>query len=166
MGGFILILIWALTANLFAETLEPTHIPKEENQPISFTLPSWFKPSRLDLPTEIKEATNNKKILLVFAHQDNCSFTAKFIETTFQDEKVKNLLLKHFEIIDLNVNGEREVIASNHQKLKEKEYARKIKIFSTPTLLVFNKDGAIIKRYSGYYPPETLLTFLESNIIL
>jgi thioredoxin-related protein len=166
MFRFILVLMWALSANLFAETLESTSLPKEEIKPTPFALPSWFKQSFLDLPAEIKEATSNKKTLLVFAHQENCPFTAKFVETTFKDENTKEFLLKHFDIIDLDVNGERDVVASNHQKLKEKEYARKIKIFSTPTLLFFNKDGVIVKRYSGYYPPETFLIILQSNIIL
>jgi len=166
MFRFVFILIAALSVNSFAENLESTSLPKEEIKPTPFVLPTWFKTSFLDLPAEIKEATHNKKKVLIFAHQENCPFTAKFIETTFKDENIKEFLLKHFDIIDLDVNGEREVVASNHQKLKEKEYARRIKIFSTPTLLFFNKEGVIIKRYSGYYPPETFLTILQTVLTL
>jgi thioredoxin-related protein len=162
MFRFVFILIWALSANSFAESFESTSLPKEEIKPTPFVLPTWFKSSFLDLPAEIKEATNNNKAVVVFAHQENCPFTAKFVETTFKDENIKEFLLKHFEIIELDVNGDRDVVASNHQKLKEKEYARRIKIFSTPTLLFFNKDGVIIKRYSGYYPPETFLSILQT----
>jgi len=166
MFRFVFILIAALSVNSFAENPESTSLPKEEIKPTPFELPTWFKQSFLDLPAEIKEATHNKKKVLIFAHQENCPFTAKFIETTFKDENIKEFLLKHFDIIDLDVNGEREVVASNHQKLKEKEYARRIKIFSTPTLLFFNKEGVIIKRYSGYYPPETFLTILQTVLTL
>jgi thioredoxin-related protein len=166
MFRFVFILIAALSVNSFAENPESTSLPKEEIKPTPFVLPTWFKQSFLDFPAEIKEATENKKAVLVFAHQENCPFTAKFIETTFKDENIKGFLLKHFDIIDLDVNGDREVVASNHQKLKEKEYARRIKIFSTPTLLFFNKEGVIIKRYSGYYPPETFLTILQTVLTL
>jgi thioredoxin-related protein len=166
MFKFILLFIFAISSNAYAEIPESTSLPKEEIKPTPFVLPTWFKASFLDLPSEIKDAVANNKTLLLFAHQENCPFTARFLETTFKDENIKDFLLKHFEIIELDVNGDREVVASNHQKLKEKEFARKIKIFSTPTLLFFNKDGVIVKRYSGYYPPETFLTILQSNIIL
>jgi|WetSurMetagenome_2_1015567.scaffolds.fasta_scaffold37376_2 thioredoxin-related protein len=167
MLRFVFVLIWALSLSSMAEnTPESTSLPKEEIKPTPFVLPTWFKSSFLDLPSEIKDATTNKKNVLIFAHQENCPFTAKFIETTFKDENIKEFILKHFEIIQLDVNSDREMVASNHQKLKEKEYARIIKIFSTPTLLFFNKEGIIVKRYSGYYPPEIFLTLLQSNITL
>ena len=72
------------------------------------------------------------------------------------------LIIKNFEIIELDVNGDREMVASNHQILKEKKFAREIKIFATPTLLFFNKKGVIVKRYSGYYPPDTFLSILQT----
>lgn len=167
MFRLVFVLIWALSIGVSAETApEPASLSKEEIKPTPFVLPTWFKPSFLDLPAEIKEAAANNKSLLVFAHQENCPFTAKFIETSFKDDNIKEFILKHFDIIELDVNGEREVVATNAQKLKEKEFARKIKIFSTPTLLFFNKEGVIVKRYSGYYPPESLLTILQANITL
>lgn len=166
MFKFVLLFVFATLSNSYAEIPESTSLPKEEIKPTPFVLPTWFKASFLDFPTEIKEATNNNKGVLVFAHQENCPFTAKFVETTFKDENIKEFLLKHFEIIELDVNGDREVVASNHQKLKEKEYARRIKIFSTPTLLFFNKEGIIVKRYNGYYPPEAFLAILQSNTSL
>jgi thioredoxin-related protein len=166
MFKFVFILIWALSAHSFAENLESTSLPKEEIKPTPFELPNWFKSSFLDLPTEIKDALANNKTLLLFAHQENCPFTAKFVETTFKDDNVKEFMLKHFEIIELDVNGDRDMVASNHQTLKEKKFAREIKIFSTPTLLFFNKKGVIVKRYSGYYPPETFLSLLKTVLTL
>lgn len=162
MFRFVFILIAALSVNSFAENFESTSLPKEEIKPTPFELPTWFKQSFLDLPAEIKEATHNKKKVLIFAHQENCPFTAKFINTTFKDDNIREFMLKNFEIIELDVNGDREMVASNHQILKEKKFAREIKIFATPTLLFFNKKGVIVKRYSGYYPPDTFLSILQT----
>lgn len=161
MLRFVLLLIWAMSANVYADNPESTSLPKEEIKPTPFELPTWFKSSFLDLPAEIKEATNNNKRVLIFAHQENCPFCAKFIGTTFKDDNIKDFILKNFEIIELDVNGDRDMVASNHQMLKEKKFAREIRIFATPTLLFFNKEGVIVKRYNGYYPPEMFLSILQ-----
>jgi len=162
MLKFVLILMCMFGVNAYADDPESISLPKEEIKPTPFELPSWFKSSFLDLPTEIKDATKANKKVLIFAHQENCPFCAKFISTTFKDDSIKEFMLKHFEVIELDVNGEREMTASNHQTLKEKKFAREIKIFATPTLLFLNSEGIITKRYSGFYPPDTLLSILQA----
>jgi thioredoxin-related protein len=153
--------MWIGSANIYAEIPESISLPKEEIKPTPFELPTWFKSSFLDLPTEITEAAKINKKVLIFAHQENCPFCAKFVSTTFKDDSIKEFMLKHFEVIELDVNGDRDMTASNHQMLKEKKFAREIKIFATPTLLFLNNEGVITKRYSGYYPPDIFISILQ-----
>lgn len=164
MFKFVLILMCMFGVNANAEDPESISLPKEEINPTPFQLPEWFKSSFLDLPTEITEATKAHKKVVIFAHQENCPFCARFISTTFKNDDIKAFMLKHFEVIELDVNGDREMTASNHQILKEKKFAREIKIFATPTLLFLNSEGIIIKRYSGFYSPDTFLSILQSIV--
>jgi len=42
--------------------------------------PAWFKESFLDLREDIKEATENKKRVLLYFYQDGCPYCAKLLQ--------------------------------------------------------------------------------------
>lgn len=120
----------------------------------AFEIPNWFKSSFLNISDDIKEANTQNKRLILFVHQNDCPYCAKFIhELNIPD--IKKYAQAHFDMIEINLYGDREVsgIASLgvDNNLPEKEFSSQLEIFATPTLLFLNEAGEIILRMSGYY---------------
>lgn len=114
------------------------------------TMPSWFKKSFLDINEDIEELADNNKQLIIFVHQDNCPYCHHFVTKNLTNEKLKQKTLKHFEIVDINMFGDREVVDIDDEEFTEKEFAIKHKIQFTPTILFFDKAGKKILRLNGY----------------
>ena len=63
---------------------------------------------------------------------------------------------QHFDSIEINVKGDREIAFSETVSLTEQELAGFLKIRGTPTLLLLNNDNKIVLRLSGYRSVEAL----------
>lgn len=114
------------------------------------TMPSWFKESFLDLGEDIEELAEENKQLIVFLHQANCPYCHLFVTKNLSDKKTKEKIQKNFEIVDLNMFGDRELVDVDEEEYTEKEFAIKHKVQFTPTILFFNKEGTQILRLNGY----------------
>jgi thioredoxin-related protein len=156
-----------LTALLYLSSLLPFHSAwgGPEKAPMlgvgHFTMPEWFKPSFLDLGEDIGEAAGEGKRLIVFFHQDGCPYCAKLINHNFSQKPLVDDLRAHFDIIQINMWGDRELITPEGRALNEKTYAREMKVWFTPTVLFFNETGRVVFRMNGYYPPEKFRAVLR-----
>jgi thioredoxin-related protein len=126
-----------------------------------FEVPSWFKVSFLDLKDDATGAAAEDKRLAVFFHQDGCPYCAALINTNFSQKRIVDYARKHFDFLEINMWGDREVIDSSGNKLSEKQYAAKLKVWFTPTLLFFNEKGQVVLRVNGYYPPHQFFAALK-----
>lgn len=126
-----------------------------------FTIPDWFKHSFLDMPEDVAEASRNGKRLLVYFGQDGCPYCAALFNTNFSQQHIVDYTRKHFDAVDLNIWGDREVTDFSGNKLTEKELASKLQVWFTPSILLIDEKGETVLRINGYYPPHQFLAALR-----
>ncbi|MCR4300005.1 MAG: thioredoxin fold domain-containing protein [Sulfuricaulis sp.] len=124
-------------------------------------VPAWFKKSFLVLPEDVTEAARNGKRLMIYFGQDGCPYCAELFNNNFSQTHIADYTRRHFDAIDLNLWGNREVTDFSGKAMPEKELAAKLKVWFTPTLLFFNEQGEQVLRINGYYPPNQFLTALK-----
>lgn len=128
---------------------------------MSTEYPAWFKNSFLDLREDIAEAkARNKRVILMFT-QDNCPYCNALVERNLSQKAIESRLREHFDVIAVNIWGDREVVGLDGIKHTEKNYAASQKVQFTPTLLFFDEGGKMVLRLNGYLPPERFKTAIE-----
>jgi len=126
-----------------------------------FSVPNWFKHSFMDMPDDVAEASRNGKRLLLYFGQDGCPYCAALFNTNFSQQHIVDYTRRHFDAIDLNIWGDREVTDFSGSRHTEKELAVKLQVWFTPTILLINEKGEIVLRINGYYPPHQFLSALK-----
>ena len=123
--------------------------------------PAWFKESFLDLREDITEATENKKRVLLYFYQDGCPYCAKLLQDNLGQKKLSDKTQKYFDVIAINMWGDREVTDLNGSMTTEKKFAAKLKVMYTPTLVFLTEKGKVVLRINGYYAPNKFETALD-----
>lgn len=123
--------------------------------------PSWFKDSFLDLREDIAEASTHRKRVMLMFTQDNCPYCNALVERNLSQKDIEKRLRERFDVIAVNIWGDREVSGLDGVKHTEKSYALSQKVQFTPTLLFFDEGGQVILRLNGYLPPERFKTAIE-----
>lgn len=123
--------------------------------------PDWFKVSFLDLEEDIAEAKGAGKRLLVIFHQDGCPYCRNLVEHNLSQQDIEELMKKSFDIVTINMWGDREVTSVGGRASSEKELARELKVQFTPTLIFFDEEGQVALRLNGYLPPARFKVALE-----
>jgi len=131
--------------------------PAQQEIPV----PSWFKPSFLDLRDDVKEAAAGGRRVMIYLGQNGCPYCRKLMEVTFRDKDIVDGMHRGIDAIEINIFGSREVTAIDGQVLTEKEFARSLKVRATPTLVFLDEKGSIALRLDGYYEPQRFNTALE-----
>ena len=118
------------------------------------THPTWFKESFLDLEEDISDASDNDKRLVVYFWQPGCPYCSQLWEDNFAQKKTVDNFRKNFEIVALNMWGDREVVSVGGNDYTEKSFAEALGIKYTPTLLFFDENKKVVHQLNGYIPPE------------
>jgi len=116
--------------------------------------PAWFKQSFLDVREDIAEAAKGGKRLMLYFYQDGCPYCKKLLETNFSQRDIVQRTRKGFDVVSVNMWGDRDVVDLNGNNTTEKQFAADQKVMFTPTLLMLNEQGQIVMRLNGYYPPH------------
>lgn len=124
-------------------------------------IPAWFKDSFLDLREDVKDATANKKRVMVYFHQNGCPYCAKLVSDNFSHKPIVDYMADNIQAIEMNMWGDREVTGLDGKVYSEKDWAAKNKVWFTPTILFFNEKGEVALRINGYYPPEKFMHVLR-----
>jgi thioredoxin-related protein len=114
--------------------------------------PDWFKDSFLEFEEDIAEATEQGKRLIIYFHQNGCPYCNKLVEENFTDPLILDKLQSHFDLVAINMWGDREVIQVGGKSFTEKTLAEALDVNFTPTLLFFKEDRKVALRLNGYYP--------------
>ncbi len=120
--------------------------------------PDWFKESFLEFDDDIAEAAGSGKRVLLLFHQDGCPYCNLLIERNLSQKNIQELVRNKFDVIAINIWGDREVVTVDGQSYTEKEFSAALKVQFTPTLLFFNEQGKAILKLNGYLPPREFLT--------
>ena len=123
--------------------------------------PSWFKDSFLDLGEDVAEAAEAGKRLILYFYQDGCPYCARLLQDNFGNRDIAEKTRKAFDVVALNIWGDREVTDLNGKVWTEKTFAQALKVNYTPTLIFLDEQGRIVARLDGYYPPHKFEVVLD-----
>jgi thioredoxin-related protein len=123
--------------------------------------PHWFKESFLDLEQDIADAAATGKRLMLYFWQHGCPYCNVLIEQNFKDPDIGVEVRRLFDVVAINMWGDREVIQVGGQSFTEKTLAEALRVSFTPTLLFFDEDRNVVLRLNGYYPPPSFRLALE-----
>jgi len=146
----------------------PAHASTGENKPKGQFLgampteyPDWFKTSFLELEDDVAEAAEAGKRLMLVFHQDNCPYCNAFVERNLAQKDIEARLKKDFDVIEINMWGDREVASVDGEVYTEKTFAAALKVQFTPTVLFLNEEGKLALRINGYYQPDKFRLALD-----
>jgi thioredoxin-related protein len=123
--------------------------------------PDWFKSSFLDLSDDIDDSIDSGRHVMVYFHQNNCPYCSKLVTDNFANESVIGRLKANFDVIETNMWGDREVVDLNGDEFIEKEYAAKMRVQFTPTIVFFDHNSRVVLRLNGYQSSDKLNTALD-----
>jgi len=115
--------------------------------------PDWFKEGFLNLNEDVAEAAKKNKRLMLIFHQPGCPYCNALVERNLSQKDIEQKVRKNFDVISINMWGDREIINIGEQAFTEKSFASALKVQFTPTILFFNEQGKIVLRLNGYLPP-------------
>ncbi len=154
---------WALVAPAAVAYAETTPKPPTGRflgaKPTEY--PSWFKESFLDFAEDVREAGDRGKRVLVLFHQDGCPYCNALVERNLSQKDIEEQVRAKFDVVALNMWGDREVVSVDGQAYTEKQFARALRVQFTPTLLFFNEQGGVALRVDGYLPPTRFKLALD-----
>ena len=129
--------------------------------------PAWFKTSFYDLPEDLIEAREaGKQGIMLFISAERCSYCKAFMDTSLKDPQLQQRLRTNFDVIGMDIFDDSEMVALNGKEYRIKQFVLAARASNTPTLMFFGKNGQLLARVVGYYPPKRfalLLDFLESK---
>ena len=128
----------------------------------SHDAPEWFKESFLDISEDIEEANEQGKHLMLFMDLDSCPYCARMLKESFiKSSKTKDFAKKHFDVININIKGSKEIAWDEETTLSEKELAIKLKVQYSPTILFLDKNKNIVVRINGYRSASNFKNIME-----
>ncbi|MEJ2142729.1 MAG: thioredoxin fold domain-containing protein, partial [Gammaproteobacteria bacterium] len=160
-----LLLAVIFSFNIYFETTSA-----KETDPIEFIdepleegiiLPDWFKVSFLDLEEDLNEALNDgKRGLIVYFGQKLCPYCKAHMENNWGNKDILAYTLKHFDVIAIDVRGQKQVTDFDGSEYTEKQYSVKAKTSFTPSVMFYTKEGLSLT-LRGYRPPYQFQAALE-----
>lgn len=101
---------------------------------------SWFQDSFLDLKDEWKEAKETGKKLVIFVEQRGCSYCEKIQKEILALNYINDYVRKNFNVVQLNLWGERIVKDFDGTEIPEKDAARRWGVLFTPTIIFYTDE--------------------------
>lgn len=123
--------------------------------------PSWFKESFLQLGEDVQEATEANKRLVLFFYQNGCPYCNALVERNFAQKDIKEKTQKNFDVITINMWGDRAITHVDGKEYTEKTLAEALKVQFTPTVIFLNEQGKVILRLNGYRSPQRFSVDLD-----
>lgn len=123
--------------------------------------PAWFKASFLDLREDIDEARKNGKRVILMFTQDGCPYCSALVERNLSQREIEATMREKFDVVAVNIWGDREVVGLDGKPYTEKSYSAALKIQFTPSLLFFDEAGKTVLRLNGYVPPARMQAALD-----
>lgn len=128
---------------------------------VEHDMPDWFKASFLEIQDDIQEAAASNKHVMLFFHLNNCPYCAKMLDDNFLQEPLKTYIQEHFDVIAINVKGDRQVQYTKDVSFSEKELADDLEVTLTPTITFINPENKTVARLNGYRSPAQFKPVLE-----
>ncbi|MFN0262530.1 thioredoxin family protein [Tepidamorphus sp. 3E244] len=131
----------------------------------------FFLDTFLDLGEDLAEAQAEGKGLAVFFEQRGCPYCKEMHEVNLSSQKVLDTILPHFNFVQLDIWGSREVTDFDGEAIEERELAQRWGVNFTPTISFFAEDtqadgtqgGRMLEaaRMPGYFKPFHFVSMFE-----
>lgn len=131
----------------------------------------WFITSLLDLRDDAAEAAAAGKHLAIVWEQKGCIYCEQLHDQHLNDPKIVDFIKQHFHVLQLNYRGDRGVTDLDGNELPEKEFARRHRVATTPTIHFVPLDlgdrkgkplsEAEVARMPGLLKPDQFLAMFE-----
>ena len=128
--------------------------------------PSWFKESFLDIAEDVNEAADSGKHVILFMHLNGCPYCYKMTEENFKNAPYTDFIKENFDVIAINIKGDREIAFDAETTVSEKELASLLKVRYTPTVVFLNQENKPVARANGYRSVpafKQILDFVQSK---
>src|SRR4051794_32067612 len=97
----------------------------------------WFLQSFLELAEDLDGATQGTKRFAIMWELRGCPYCRQTHLVNFAKPEIEAFVREHFEILQLNIIGSREVTDFDGERLSEKSMAIKYGVRATPTIQFF-----------------------------
>ena len=125
-------------------------------------LPDWFSLSFLDLNDSLNDAVKDgKKGMIIYFGRKDCAYCKSLLENNWGDPAIEKYTRQHFNVIAMDVRGDRNVVDFDGSNWNEKSYAAKYRTNFTPTLHFYNSKGQLALKLPGYRPKYQFRASLE-----
>jgi thioredoxin-related protein len=131
----------------------------------------WFLNSFLDLREDLTEAGAQGKRFAILWEQRGCPYCLETHRVNLADPNVNDYIRSHFNVLQLDLFGSREVTDFDGQVLAEKDLARKYGVAYTPTIQFFPEEqprlegksskSIEVARMPGYFRPAHFRMMFE-----
>jgi thioredoxin-related protein len=123
--------------------------------------PAWFKESFLDIAEDVDEAAAADRHLMLFLHLNGCPYCYKMVEENIKHAPYTDFIRERFDVIALNIRGDREVAFNEDISLTEKQLAERLRVVYTPTVIFLDHDNRVVARVNGYRSVEDFRHVLD-----
>lgn len=123
--------------------------------------PKWFKESFLNLQEDVEEAKKEGKRIMLLFHQDGCPYCNALVERNLAQKDIEAKVRKNFDVIALNMWGDRELTYLDGKQYIEKTFAELLRVQFTPTIIFLDENGKIVLRLNGYRAPHRFSVDLD-----
>ena len=128
---------------------------------------SWFLQSFLELADDVQGAAQSGKRLAIMWELRGCPYCKETHLVNFAKPEIESYVKQHFEVLQLNIIGSREVTDFDGEKLTEKRFAQKYGVRGVPVFQFFPDSAAglgkkaprerEVARGQGYIEPHPFL---------
>jgi thioredoxin-related protein len=123
--------------------------------------PGWFKDSFLEIREDAQEAGEADKHLMLFFQLNACPYCDRMLSESFEADPNMSYIQQHFDVIAINVKGDREIVFNESITVLEKELAEILKVRATPAILFLDAQNKPVARVNGYRAPPRFRKVLE-----
>jgi thioredoxin-related protein len=123
--------------------------------------PGWFKDSFLEIQEDAQEAGEADKHLMLFFQLNACPYCDRMLTESFEADPNMSYIQQHFDVIAINVKGDREIVFNESITVLEKELAEILKVRATPAILFLDAQNKPVARVNGYRAPPRFRKVLE-----
>jgi len=126
-----------------------------------FVVPDWFNDSFLEIAEDAAEAGDAGKHLLMFFHLAQCPYCNQLLSENFLSGPNESFIRDHFNSIEINVKGSREIVFDADTSMEERDLAKAMRVLHTPVIVFADAANNKVLRLDGYRDPSAFRTALE-----
>ena len=116
--------------------------------------PGWFKESFLEIAEDVDEATEEGKHVLLFFQLNGCPYCDRMLTEAFETDPLMSYIQENFDVIAINVRGDRDIAFNEETSTTEKELSEMLKVRATPGIIFLSAENKPVVRVDGYRSPE------------